>query len=127
MAECVMKYLVKKNGREKDFYIDSAATSTEEIGNTMHYGTRNKLRQEGIPANDHRARQMTYADYESFDLLIGMDRYNIQNMTRIARGDPYKKIRMLLKRPIADPWYTDNFDETYTDVLEGCTKLLKEL
>ena len=126
MAECVMKYLAKKAGRAQDFYIDSAATSTEEIGNTMHYGTRNKLRKEGIPSNDHRARQMTYADYINFDLLIGMDQYNIRNMKIIAAGDPENKIKMLLDRPIADPWYTGNFDETYEDVLEGCTKLLSE-
>ncbi|MDO4285317.1 MAG: low molecular weight protein-tyrosine-phosphatase [Eubacteriales bacterium] len=132
MAEYVMKDLVRKTGREQEFYIDSAATSTEEIGNGVHYGTRQKLREVGIPCGDHRARQMTRGDYEKFDYLIGMDAANIRNMTRIAGGDPERKICRLLDftespRDIADPWYTGNFDETYEDVCEGLDAFLKTL
>ncbi len=132
MAEYVMKHLVRKAGLEGEFYIDSAATSREEIGNGVHHGTRRKLAQMGVSCGDHRARQMTRADYDKFDLLIGMDNANIRNMTRIAGGDPDGKIRMMLdytNRPgeVADPWYTGNFDETWDDVLEGCTGLLAKL
>ena len=132
MAEYVMKHLVKQAGREGEFYIDSAATSTEEIGNGVHHGTRRKLAQVGIPCGDHRARQVTWKDYESFDLIIGMDNNNIRNLNRMLKGDPDGKIAMMLDythRPgeVADPWYTGDFDATYRDVLEGCTGLLKQL
>ena len=111
MAEYVMKHLVKQAGREGEFYIDSAATSTEEIGNGVHHGTRRKLAQVGIPCGDHRARQVTWKDYESFDLIIGMDNNNIRNLNRMLKGDPNGKITMMLDytdRPgeVADPWYT---------------------
>ena len=132
MAEYVMKHLVKQAGREEEFYIDSAATSREEIGNGVHHGTKRKLAQMGVPCGNHRARQMTRADYEEFDLLIGMDNANIRNMARIAGGDDEGKIHRMLdytNRPgeVADPWYTGDFDETWDDVLEGCTGLLAQL
>lgn len=129
MAEYVMKDLVKKTGVSDRFLIDSAATSREEIGNPVHPGTRQKLRQEGIPCGDHRARRMEKADYDKYDYLIGMETWNIKNMLRITGGDPDKKISRLLDfsqhpRDIADPWYTGNFDETFEDVMEGCRALL---
>ena len=131
MAEYMMKEMVRLAGRADDFYIDSAATSTEEIGNGVHYGTRDKLRQEGIPCGDHRARQMTRRDYEEFDYLLGMDGANIRNMTRIAGGDPEHRIQRVLDysdqpRDIADPWYTGNFDETYEDLKEGLQALCEK-
>ena len=127
MAEFVMKDMVKKAKLEWKFEIASAATSTEEIGNPVHWGTREKLAQAGISCKGKTARQMTKRDYADYDLLIGMDRANIRNMTRIAGGDPDGKIRMLLEREVADPWYTGNFDATRRDVVEGCTALLNEL
>ena len=130
MAESVMTYLVKQHHLESMFYINSAATSREEIGNPPHYGTVNKLRRVGIPVVPHRAVQMTKADYEQYDYLIGMDTANIRNMNRIAGGDPEGKIYKLLTfinsgRDVADPWYTGDFDATYEDVLAGCEGLLK--
>ncbi len=132
MAQSVFADMVAKQHMEHLFEIDSAATSREEIGNTPHYGTVNKLRQVGIPLVPHRARQMTKQDYEYFDYLIGMDDYNIRNMQRIAGGDPDGKIYALLQfagstRNIADPWYTGNFDETYDDVCEGLHAFLAYL
>ncbi|MCR5612483.1 low molecular weight protein-tyrosine-phosphatase [Treponema sp.] len=132
MAEFVFKDMVKKAGRENEFYIDSAATSTEEIGNPMHYGTRTKLREEGIPFTDHRARQITIDDYNDWDLLICMDRNNLRNMQRILGEDTDDKMHFLLEyaglsRDIADPWYTGNFDETYDDVVLGCKNLLRSV
>ena len=132
MAEYVMKHLVKNAGLEGEFFIDSAATSTEEIGNGVHYGTRRKLAEMGVPCGDHRSRQVTWKDYETFDLIIGMDNANIRNLRRMLKGDPEGKISRMLDytdRPgeVADPWYTGDFDATWEDVLEGCTNLLEQL
>ena len=130
MAEFVMKHLAKKAGRADEFYIESAATSTEEIGNEVYPPARRKLAEHDISCKGKTARQMTRNDYARFDLLIGMDTWNIRNMTRICGGDPEGKIRMLMdytSRPgdVADPWYTGNFDSTWRDVLEGCQELLR--
>ena len=132
MAEFLMKDMVKKAGLAKRFYIASAATSTEEIGNPVHYGTRNKLRAYNISTSGKYAVQMTRSDYNAYDYLIGMDRANIRNMLRIVHSDPQHKICRLLDfgdhpRDIADPWYTGNFDETYDDIVEGCTALLAHI
>jgi protein-tyrosine phosphatase len=132
MAQFVMQDLVAKRGLSDHFYIDSAATSTEEIGSGVHYGTVNKLRQEGIPVGDHRAVQMTRADYGKYDYLLGMDHWNLKNMHRILKSDPEGKVALLLDfshspRDIADPWYTGNFDATYRDVKEGCEALLEHI
>ena len=129
MAEFVMKDMVKKADKEASFYIASAATSTEEIGNCVHPGTRNKLQTCGISADGKRAIQLKKADYEKYDYLIGMDSYNIKNMIRMVGSDLEGKIYRLLDfsenpRDIADPWYTGNFDSTYEDILEGCYSLL---
>ena len=132
MAEFVMKDLVQKAGLSHQIQVDSAATSSEEIGNPIHYGTRCKLQEKGIPFDDHRARRMTKRDYETYDLLIGMETMNIRNMMRITQGDPLHKISRILDhtphpRDIDDPWYTGNFDITYEQIREGCEALLQKL
>ena len=132
MAEFVMKHLVKDAGVEDYFYIESAATSTEEIGNSVYPPARRKLAEHGIGCQGKTARQMTRSDYTRFDLLVGMDAWNIRNMNRICGGDPDGKIVMLMDytdRPgdVADPWYTGDFEATWRDVLEGCQGLLKSL
>lgn len=132
MAEFVMKELVKRAGCEEKFEIESAATSTEEIGNEVYPPARRKLAEYGIGCKGKTARQMTRHDYNRFDLLIGMDSWNIRNMNRICGGDPEGKIHMLLdftQRPgdVADPWYTGDFEATWRDVAEGCECLLEEL
>ena len=132
MAQSVLTHLVTQQNLFHAFYIDSAATSREEIGNPPHYGTVNKLRQVGIPVVPHRAIQMTREDYDYYDYLIGMDTANIRNMNRIAGGDPDEKIYKLLTfagsgRDVADPWYTGDFDATYEDVVAGCEGFLKHL
>lgn len=129
MAEYVMKDMVRKAGREAEFYIESAATSREEIGNDIHRGTKAKLREMGIPFERRSARQVTKQDYEDFDYLILMDRENRRGLSRIISGDPENKVHMLLEfagkdRDIAAPWYTGNFDETFDDVAEGCRAFL---
>ena len=132
MAEFLLKSMVQEKGISDQFYIASAATSTEEIGNPVHYGTRKKLSEYGISCKGKYAVQMTRADYDRYDYLIGMDQWNIRNMQRIVGKDEKGKIRRLLDftdhpRDIADPWYTGNFDITYEDIREGCEALLRYL
>ena len=138
MCQSIFTHMVKEQNLTNHFKIDSAATSREEIGNPPHYGTAGKLRQVGIPLIPHRAEQMTKADYDAYDYLIGMDGANIRNMTRIAGGSDvegkiykmlafadYEKTHKLSEaRDVADPWYTGDFDQTFEDVLVGCKGLL---
>ena len=131
MAEFVMKDLVEKAGLSDEYYIESAATSTEEIGNSVYPPARRKLAEHGISCAGKTARQLRASDYDRFDLLVGMDEWNIRNMNRMLGGDPEGKICKLLdftNRPgdVADPWYTDNFDATWRDCLEGCQGILNE-
>ena len=132
MAEFVMKKLVADAGLSDKFEIESAATSTEEIGNPVYPPAKRKLAEHGIACAGKTARQMNAGDYQKFDLLIGMDSANIRNMTRICGGDPEDKIKLLLNyaglnRDVADPWYTGDFDATWNDVSKGCAALLESL
>lgn len=132
MCKYYFQNLVEKKGLSDQFFIDSAATSTEEIGNPVHRGTREKLRQAGISCEGHHAKQMKKSDYNTYDYLIGMDSWNLRNMKAITGGDPDHKIFKLLEftgsgRDVADPWYTGDFDVTWLDVTEGCGKLLEYL
>jgi len=132
MAEFVMKKLVEDAGLSDKFEIESAATSTEEIGNPVYPPAKRKLAEHGIGCAGKTARQMNKGDYAKFDLLIGMDSANIRNMTRICGGDPEDKIKLLLNyaglnRDVADPWYTGDFDATWNDVIKGCRAMLESL
>lgn len=132
MAEFVMKHMVKEAGIADDFFIASAATSTEEIGNPVHYGTRERLAREGISVAGKTAVQLKKSDYEKYDYLIGMDEWNIRNMLRILGKDPDGKVYKLLAfassgRDVADPWYTGDFEVTYRDVTDGCRGLLQQI
>ena len=132
MAESVFTELVRRAGREAEFAIDSAATSTEEIGNPPHHGTVEKLAEVGIPVVPHRARQVHRDEYDRWDRIVYMDAENACGLHRIFGMDPDGKISRLLdwtNRPgdVADPWYTGNFDATYRDVLDGCTAMLEQL
>lgn len=131
MAEFIMKDIVKKAGMDDQFHIESAATSTEEIGNSVYPPARRKLAEHGISCEGKTARQMTRSDYDRFDLLVGMDEWNIRNMKRIAGGDPDRKIFKMLDftsrhGDVADPWYTGNFDATWRDCLEGCEMIFQQ-
>ena len=132
MAEFVMKDMVEKQGIAEDFYIASAATSTEEIGNGVHHGTRKKLAEFGISTDGKRAVQLKKSDYDKYDYIIGMDSWNMRNMKRMLPEDRDNKLHLLLDfsanpRDIADPWYTGDFDTTYDDILEGCTALMNKI
>ena len=132
MAEFVLKAIVKDRGMSDNFEIASSATSREEIGNDVHRGTKEILRRNGIPFSRREARQITKADYLHYDYLICMDYSNIRNLKRIIGEDTDKKVCTLLSfanmnRDIADPWYTGNFDETYRDIVIGCTSFLDYL
>ena len=130
MAEFIMKDLVSRRGLSSEIYIESAATSREELGNDMYPGAKAKLRAVGVPFEHRAARQITAQDYERFDHIIVMDSFNLRNIQRIIPADPDGKIHRLLdftdrkKKDIADPWFSDDFDTAYRDILEGCKGLL---
>ena len=131
MAEFVMKDLVKNAGLESQFHIDSA-TSWEEIGNPVYPPARRKLAEHGISCGGHAARQITNQDYDEYDLIIGMDQANLRSMYYICYGDFPDKMSLLTEHTdhpgdVADPWYTEDFEATWQDVLVGCQGLLREL
>ena len=134
MAEYIMKHLVEQAHLSSEFEIASAATSTEELGNPVYPPARRKLAEHSISCEGHHARQLTRADYAYYDLLIGMDKYNIRNMQRMCGGDTDEKISLLLDHvsgregtSVADPWYTGDFEATWRDCLDGCTALLSSI
>ncbi len=132
MAEFVLKDMVKKKNVEQNFIIKSVATSTEELGNKVHYGTERKLKQFGISVKGKTSVQLKTGDYDEYDYIFCMDSQNMKNARRIIGEDVQRKMRRLLDsaqnpRDIADPWYTGNFDTTYDDIVEGCENFLKEI
>ena len=130
MAEFILKALVKAKGLEGRYYIESAAVSTEEIGNPIYPPAKRCLTQHGVwfdPAKT--ARQITRADYDRFDRIICMDAWNLRLIKRIIPDDPEGKIHLMMSytgvgRDVADPWYTGDFEETFQDILEGCEAML---
>ena len=132
MSEFVLKDMVNKLGVADDFEIASSATSSEEVGHDMHNGSKDKLREKGIPFTKRQARQFTMGDYDYYDYVIIMERYNYVHLCRIINDDKDGKVHLLLEytgenKDIADPWYTGNFDKTYSDVVRGCRGFLKYL
>ena len=132
MAEFVFMNMVRARGLSDLFTAESAATSTEEIGNDVHRGTKAILTKYNIPFHRREAVQLCRSDYEKYDLFVGMDSANIRNMHRIFGADPDGRIVKLLdftSRPgdVADPWYTGNFEATYRDVTQGCEGLIEYL
>ena len=130
MAEFYMKHIVNKAGLTDSIYIESAATSREEIGNDTHYGTKQKLDEMDIPYTRRKARQVTMDDYRNFDYLIIMDENNARNLRLIIDDDVYHKVYKAMmfvgeSRDVKDPWYTGNFDETYDDISRSCDALLE--
>ena len=125
MGEYILKDMVSRAGREGEFEIDSAAVSREEIGNGVYPPARRELEKRGVPCGGHRARQVTMADYRHFDRIYYMDKSNARFLARMLPNDP-DKIRQLLDRDVADPWYTGDFAQTYEDIMEGCRNILEE-
>ena len=129
MAEFIMKDLVRQAGLEDQFFIQSAATSREEIGNPVYPPAARQLALHNIGCAGKTARQLAKADYDAYDLLVGMDRANLRNMLRLWGEDEAHKLRLLMDfstRPgeVADPWYTGDFEAAWRDILEGCQGLL---
>ena len=138
-----MKDLVKKAGREDEFEITSGAVSDEEWGNPIYPPAQRKLREKGVAFGHHSAHKISAAEFEAQDLVIVMDRSNLRWLSWIVRdyesapagealaGSGIKgKVHMMmsfagLSRDVADPWYTGDFEQTYQDVLAGCSKLLE--
>ena len=132
MAEFVMKDMVDKRGISHMFHIASAATSTEEIGNPVHRGTRERLAKEGISTAGKYAVQVKASDYDLYDYIVIMDDWNMRNIMRIYRSDNESKVHKLMEyagsdRDVADPWYTGDFDVTYTDIVAGCEGLRRHI
>ena len=136
MAEFILKDMVKKRGMEDQFYIESCATSTEEIwngvGNPVYPPAKRELAKHGISCDGKRARQVTKADYDKFDYLICMDNNNMRNIKWIIPSDPQNKISKLMNfagsdADVADPWYTGDFEITYKDIVRGCEGLIEFL
>ena len=125
MAEFVMEDLVEKAGLAAQFYIESAATSREEIGNPVYPPARREMERHGVRCDGHAARQITLEDYRHFDRIYYMDRSNAQYLRRMLPQDP-QKIRPLLDHDVADPWYTGDFEKAYREIREGCTGYLKQ-
>ena len=131
MAEFVMKHLVARAGFEKDFVIESAGTNPS-VGTPVSSGTVGELRKNNVPFVHRTSKQFFAEDYKRFDYLIGLDRANVRGMKDICRGDPDEKIFLLMDfagfhRDVADPWYTDDYETTYRDVLVGCEALLEKI
>ena len=132
MAAYIFRDMVRRQGLGDQFKIASAATSREEIGNSIYPPAKRKLAQYGISSDGHRARQITKKDYEEYDYLLVMEQYNIRNMMRILGSDPQSKVCRLLDfadrpRDIDDPWYSGDFETAYRDIYEGCEALLKHI
>ena len=132
MAEFVMKEMVKNANLQERIYIESAATSTEELGNPVYPPARRIMAQHGIDCKNKTARQITRADYDNFDYIVAMDERNIRNMRYFFGNDPEHKVSLLLSwanenREVADPWYTGDFEATWRDVNLGCDALLKQI
>ncbi|MGN0135279.1 arsenate reductase/protein-tyrosine-phosphatase family protein [Anaerotignum sp.] len=132
MAEYLFRDMVQKRGISQEFYIASAATSREEIGNGVYPPAKRKLASVGISCEMHHARQVTKADYDTYDYFLVAERYNIPNLMRQIKEDPEHKVHRLLDfsahpRDIADPWYTGDFDTTYDDIMEGLEGFLAYL
>ena len=125
MGEYILKDLAAKAGAADRFEIDSAAVSREEIGEPVYPPAHRELQKHGVACGGHRARQVTVEDYRRFDRIYYMDRSNARYLSRMLPADP-DKIRPLLSRDVADPWYTGNFEATWNDILEGCQAILEE-
>ena len=125
MAEYILKDMVSRAGRAAEFEIDSAAVSREEIGNGVYPPARRELDRRGVSCGGHRARQVTMENYRRFDRIYYMDESNARYLSRLLPHDP-DKIRPLLHRDVADPWYTGDFAQTFADLVEGCKKILEE-
>ena len=133
MAEFIFKDLIRSRGLQDQFYVESAAVSTEEIGNSIYPPAKRCLNFHGIPFDKSKtARQITRADYDRFDLIILMDRMNLRWLKYIIPDDPQNKVRLMMSyagqdRDVADPWYTGDFETTYRDITLATEKLLEEL
>ena len=129
MAEFVMKDLVKKAGREEDFQIASRACHRDALGSDTHYGTKEVLSRHQIPYAPRHATLFSKTDYENYDRIFGLDAENMHDLLRLTGNDPLHKVELFMqlvgeKREVADPWYTGDFETTYSDILKGCTALL---
>lgn len=129
MAEFIMKDLIREKGLDSMFYVESCATSSEELGNDIYPPAKRTLDMHSVAYSEHRARRMTPDDYDRFDMIIAMDSNNLRNMRGFVGSDPKKKVSLMMSFAgrscdVADPWYSGDFERTYRDLLEACNGLL---
>ena len=132
MAEFIMKDIVRRNGMSDVFKIESCATSDEEIGHDIYPPAKDVLNKHGIPYEKRRARRMTSADYDRFDRIVAMDRWNIRNMRGYVGGDPDGKVSLMMSHAgkdmdVDDPWYSGDFERTYEEITEACSHLFESM
>lgn len=132
MAEFIFKKMVKESGHEREFIVNSCATSTEEIGNPIYPPAKRELERRGVEYDDHRSVQLKKSDYDNYDMFIVMDYANYRNTQRIFGEDKMDKVRLLMSfvgqnREVSDPWYTGDFATCFNDITAGCQALLKEV
>ena len=132
MAEFIMKYLVKESGNEEKFFIESAATTNDEIGNDIYPNAKSELKKNSIPFERRQARKIKRSDYSKWDYIICMDNENLDDILYIMGGDEDNKVKLLLDftgehKEVSDPWYTRNFALAYSEIYRGCKALLKHL
>ena len=133
MGEYILKDMINKRGLSDMFYVESAATSTEELGNPVYPPARKELSRHGIDCTGHHARQVRSSDYDRFDVIIAMEELHRNIMeNRFFGGDPEGKIVLCMElagRPdeqVDDPWYTGRFEEVYGQLVDACEGLLKK-
>ncbi|MDF0725881.1 low molecular weight phosphotyrosine protein phosphatase [Cytobacillus sp. S13-E01] len=134
MAEAVFRDLLKREGLDGKVSVDSAGTGNWHIGKPPHEGTRSILTENKIDFQNIVARQVMQEDVTEFDYIIAMDAENLGNLRRLAGYTKTGYIGRLLDfveeskvADVPDPYFTDNFDETYVLVKEGCMKLLENI
>lgn len=132
MAEYIMKELLRRAGLQESCYVESAAVTTEEIGNDIYPPAKRKLQEKGIPFNTRAARQMTIEDYRTFDMIFVMDSSNLWYLKRIIGNDTHSKVRKMMSlvgsdADVADPWFTGDFEITYRDLYVACSALVEDI
>lgn len=126
MAEMIFKSIIRENNLEHKYSCESCATSSEEIGNPIYPPAKSVMRKNGIDFEDHRAVRLQRSDYDKYDLIIGMDKWNIRNIMSIFGADPKSKVKLFKTfgeysdLDVSDPWYTENFDLCFKEINDLC-------
>ena len=139
MAEFILKKLISEDKfLQGKIYVESAATTRDEIGNSVYPPASRELKKHGIDCQGKTARQIKKSDYDNFDIIIGMDQENIDDLSDFFDNDVSNKIFKMMQfdsrvgykeldeaKDVADPWYTRDFNRTYVDIYNGIVGLIE--